>query len=101
MTITIEPEPEAKLRAMAEREGQEVDALANALLTRVLEQEAAERDWNVAAIQEGLDAALAGREKPLEQYFAEQRVKHGFPDSWPSSAGVTEVAPGVIVVASE
>ena len=47
------------------------------------------------AIQAAQEAGAAGREKTLEQYLAEQRVKRGLPESWPPSETVTEVAPGV------
>ena len=50
-----------------------------------------------AVIEVGLDARRVVREKPLEQYIAEQRVKYGLPASWPSIGAAIEVAPGVFV----
>lgn len=75
--ITIEPETEARLREKAQREGQDVDTLANALLAEVLEQKAREFAEEVAAIQEGLDAVREGRERPLEEFLVEHRARYG------------------------
>jgi len=100
MTITLEPETESKLSEKAKREGRTIDALANDLLAEILEQEAREFAQNVAAIKEGFEAIAAGKEKPLEQYIAEQREKRGLPESWPSSTSVSETTHGV-AVASE
>lgn len=36
-------------------------------------------------------------EKPIEQYIAEQRVKHGYPDVWPLTGSAKEITPGVFV----
>jgi hypothetical protein len=73
MTITLEPETEAKLRETAHREGQALDALANALLAEVLEQKAREFAETVAAIQESLDSVREGRERPFGEFLAEHR----------------------------
>ena len=96
MTITLHPETEAKLCEKAQREGRTVDWLVNALLAGFLEQEAREQLDPVAAIQEGFDAGAAGREKPLEQYVAEQRARRGLPDSWPSRTTISELEPGMV-----
>jgi len=76
MTIILEPETEAKLRETAQREGQDADALANALLAEVLERKAREFAEEVAAIQEGLDAVREGRERPFEEFLAEHRARY-------------------------
>src|ERR1041384_5646801 len=97
MTITLKPETEAKLREKAEREGQDANELADALLAAALEWAAREYQEIVTAIQEGMDAAAEGREKHLEQYIAEQTAKRGLPESWPSRTSVTEIVSGITV----
>ena len=94
MTITIALETEVKLREKAYREGRDVDTLADDLLARVLEDEKREQTESTAAIQAGLNAGKAGREKPLNQYIIEQRKKYGWPETWPSAAVISESVPG-------
>ena len=97
MTITLAPKTEAMLKENAQREGRDMDTVANDLLDDFLSAEMRERAETVAAIHAGMEAGAAGREKPLKQYIAEQRQKRGLPDTWPSSASATEIAPGVFV----
>ncbi len=74
MTITLEPETEARLREAAQREGWDVNALANALLSSALE-EAPGALWETAiALQEGLKAVSEGRERPFETFLAEHQT---------------------------
>jgi len=94
MTITLDPDMEARLREKALREGQEPDIVAKMLLADVLDADAREHQESVAIIREVL---TSGSGKPIEQYNAEQRVKRGYPDSWPTQGVVTEVAPGEFV----
>lgn len=97
ITINLAPDTEAQLRETAAREGRDAEAIAASLLAETLAWKSRERAETVAALQESFDAIAAGREKPLEQYIAQQRVQRGKPDAWPSSEGVTETAPGVFV----
>lgn len=80
MTITIDAELEARLRAVAAARGEDPIRYAIAILT-----EAIERDE--AAMHEGIRRGLAdeatGRVKPPSQVVAEARERHGFPSSWP------------------
>lgn len=85
MTITISPETEAKLWDKAHREGRNPDVIADSILGIVLDAEAREEAETAARVQEAMAAADAGREKPLEQYIAEQKAKRGLPDAWPSA----------------
>ncbi len=94
MTITLDPDMEARLREKALREGQEPDVVAKMLLADVLDADAREHQESVAAIREALES---GPGKPIEQYIAEQRAKHGYPDSWPQRGVAKETAPGVFV----
>ena len=95
MTITLEPDLEARLREKALREGQEPDVVAKTLLADVLDADAQEHQQSIAATREHLASSKAG--KPIEQYIAEQRVKHGYPDTWPTQGVVREIVPGVFV----
>ena len=79
MTITIAPETEAKLRAKAEREGQDVNTVTGALLTAALEWEERGRKAETEAIRRGLEACAAGRTRPLAEFAAEMRTKYNLP----------------------
>ncbi|MBW3622848.1 MAG: hypothetical protein KY468_05495 [Armatimonadetes bacterium] len=76
MTITLQPEIEARLRESARREGLDLDSFVNALLEETLERRARQRDEDVAAVREGLDAIREGRERPLNEFLAEHRSRH-------------------------
>lgn len=89
MAITLTPETEARLRERAERDGQDADSLADVLLSDALADDPDDlTDEEIAqvraGIRRGLEAAAAGRVKPLSQAVAEARQRHGFPDSWAS-----------------
>lgn len=79
MAIVLKPETEEKLRQTAQREGQDVDILADALLAEVLAQREREFTEDVAAVQEAWTAVREGRERPFEEFFAEHRRR--YPDS--------------------
>ena len=96
MTITLKPKTEALLREKAQQDGQDLDTLVDMLLADRLEAQAREDEETGAAVSNAMAAAEAGREKPLAQYLAEQRLKRGLPDSWPS-AKLTETEDGVVV----
>ena len=73
-----------------------MDTLVDMLLADRLEAQAREDEETGAAVSNAMAAAEAGREKPLAQYLAEQRLKRGLPDSWPSTK-LTETEDGVVV----
>ena len=75
MTITIDPEIEARLRQQAEREGQEMEPLVNRLLATAMEWEAFDREEAIAGIQRGLEASDAGRVRPAADVFHDIRKK--------------------------
>jgi hypothetical protein len=60
--------------------------VADALILAALDWEARDREEAIAGIRRGDQAAAEGRERPLAEFFAEQRAKHGFPASWPHAA---------------
>lgn len=74
MTITIAPETEIQLRAKAEREGQDMDTIADAVLRAHLEWEARDREDTVAGIQRGLESSAARRVRPASEVFADMRA---------------------------
>ena len=75
MSITINPDTEAKLRDRALRDGQDLDTLADALLNMALEWEVQEHAQAVDGIHRGLEAFAQGRFRPFEEFAAEQRAK--------------------------
>lgn len=83
MSITLAPEIEARLNEKAARQGAHLETLVNAMLADALAWEAQERAEAIAGIQRGLDDVAAGRERPLSEFLAEQRQKHGFAENWP------------------
>lgn len=97
MTITLKPSTEAMLREKAQQSGQDLDTLADTLLADSLAAQAREDEETAVAVSKAMAAAEAGQEKPMAQYLAEQRAKHGYPDSWPQRGVVKETAPGVFV----
>lgn len=76
MTLTIAPKTEALLLAKAEREGQDINTLANLLLANLLAHDQAEE---IDAIRVGLEASDAGRVRPLAVAAAEMRAKYHLP----------------------
>ena len=70
MTLTLRPETEARLREQAERLGQDVDSLADALLKDALEEAAREYDETCRAIEEGLADLEAGRTVSFDEVRA-------------------------------
>jgi hypothetical protein len=73
MPIAINPNTEAKLRERAVRDGQDIDTLADSLLTMALEWEAQDHAQAVEGIRAGLRAFEEGRCRPFAEFAAEQR----------------------------
>ena len=90
MTIILTPDIEAQLRDRAEREGSDISRVAESLIAIALAWEAQERAETIAGVQRGEQAAREGRERPLAEFIAEQRVKHGFPATWPFDIDTTQ-----------
>ena len=95
MTITLNSEIENRLLEHAERLGEDANHLAEELIAEglsgnyVMDDPDNLADEQVAqlraGIERGLEAAAAGRVKPLAQVVSEARQRHGFPASWASS----------------
>lgn len=79
MTITPAPETGARIQQIALREGQDADALANAMLAEVLAQRERDFEEDIAAVQEARVAIREGRERPSAEFMAEHRQR--FPDA--------------------
>lgn len=82
MAITLRPETEEKLRQMAQWEGQDADAFAEALLADILAEREQAFAEDVAAAQEGMEAINQGRFRPAAEFFAEHRRR--YPDVEPT-----------------
>ncbi len=83
MTIVLTPQTEARLREKAQREGQDTNLVADALIAAGLEWEVEDRASAIEGIRRGDQAANEGRERPLSEFIAEQRQKHGLAADWP------------------
>lgn len=89
MTITLSQETEARLREKAQREGEDVNVVAEGLIALALDWETEERAETLAGVRRGDKAAAEGRERPLAEFLAEQRNRHGFASDWPHGVEVT------------
>lgn len=79
MTIVLTEQTETRLREKAEREGQDMNAIADALLANALNWDAREREEAAEGIRRGLEDFAAGRYSPASQVFADIRARHGIP----------------------
>jgi post-segregation antitoxin (ccd killing protein) len=83
MTITLSVTTEARLVEKAQQDGTDVSAVAEALILAALEWDAQEMAETVSAIRRSDQAASEGRERPLQEFISEQRLKHKFAPDWP------------------
>ena len=79
MTVTLTPETETRLRQKAERDGQDINAVADTMLAMVLEWEAEEYADMLKGIQRGLEDSDIGRVRPFAEFAAEMRAKYDLP----------------------
>ena len=86
MSIDLSPQTEARLREKAEQEGRDVSSVADDMIPFALEWEARDRAEAIEGIRRGDQAAAEGRERPLVEFFAEQRARYGFPAEWPHTS---------------
>ena len=91
MTITLEiPDSrEQELREITTRRGQDAETFFLSLMDEAIlfgdmeptpQDDPQEYADTIAGIQRGLDDFARGRHKPMEQVFAEMKVRHGIPD---------------------
>ena len=81
MTITLKPDIEQRLREKAKRDGEDMDMLANSLLTAALEWEAQDELEAVEGIRRGLEAFEQGRNRRFSDFASEQRAKYDLSSS--------------------
>lgn len=79
MTLTLQPQTEAMLKARAESEGQDVNQLVNSLLVHALREDDRDDAEMIEGIQRGLEASDAGRVRPLAEFVAEMEAKYNLP----------------------
>jgi hypothetical protein len=89
MSITLSAETEARLREKTQRDGGDINTVAESLILSALDWEVQERAEAIAAIKCSEQAAEQGRERPLTAFISDQRNKYGFPANWPNDG--TEV----------
>lgn len=81
MTIALSPEMEARLRAEAEKNGQSVDELAEAILSDALTVSPTISPEELAHIDAGIARAeadfAAGRFRTLEEVIADKKARFG------------------------
>lgn len=93
MTVTLNSQIETRLRERAEREGQDVSDVANALIGKALadEEEGYDPDDLTeeekveirAGIRRGLEAAAQGRERSVAEYAADVQRRRAARQSEP------------------
>lgn len=79
ITISLNPELEARLREQATQQGQDISIVAAELLARILEWELQDSEETVTGIQHGLDDFKAGRSRSFQEFSEEQRRKYNLP----------------------
>lgn len=93
MTITLKPETEARLLERAEREGADVNAIADALVVAGLEWEAREKAEAAESLRRALAESDAGKVRLFSEAAAEWRAKYHLP----THLSDEELAPGETV----
>lgn len=90
MAIALSQETEIRLRKRAEREGQDADVLADALLSNALDDDPDDlTSEQIAAVRSGiargLEASATGKVMSIGGAIKDVRKRHGFPDTWGKS----------------
>ena len=76
ITLELEPEVEARLRDKATRQGQNAEAVAQALIAEALDLEAQERAEVVQGIQRGLKEFEQGKFRAHDEVISDKRSKY-------------------------
>jgi predicted transcriptional regulator len=77
--IPMKPDRKAQLDAYAERHGQDAVTALDNVLTDYFTWEQQDYREAVEGIKRGYDDRKTGRVQPMEEFFEELRVEHGFP----------------------
>ncbi len=75
ITLSLDAGAEAYLREKAVQEGQETEAVAQALLAQAMAWDAQDRAETLEGVRRGLEAGDAGRVRPAADVFGEMRAK--------------------------
>lgn len=84
MPLTLSPEAEARVRAVADRSGLPADVMLSDLLEAALQEQEQEFQETVAGIQAGMDDYAAGRWTSLEDWRIEMVTKR---QAWNKAEG--------------
>jgi predicted transcriptional regulator len=76
--IPMKPERKAQLDAYAERHGQDAVTALDDVLAEYFAWEQQDYREAVEGIQRGYDDMKAGRRQPMEEFFEDLRIEHGF-----------------------
>jgi predicted transcriptional regulator len=79
MTITLKPETEARLRERAERDGADMNAIADALVVAGLGWEAREQAEAAESLRRALAESDAGKVRLFSEVAAGWRAKYNLP----------------------
>ncbi len=79
IAVQLPPEAEERLRARAERQGEDKAQVAARLILEALEWEEQDYAEAVEGIERGLADFEHGRFRPFHEFAAEQRKKHNLP----------------------
>ena len=93
MSITLTQQTETRIQEKAKREGRDVNAIADALISSALDWEAQEQSETLEGIRRGDQAVEEGRERPLQEFLSEQRSKHGFATDRPNRSTESQDEP--------
>lgn len=77
--IPMKPERKAELEDYAQRHGQDEIAALDDVLADYFAWEKQDYREAVEGIQRGYEDMQAGRVQPMEEFFEDLRVEHGFP----------------------
>lgn len=79
IVVTLTPELEAKLRAKAAKQGQDINRVVTELLNQILAWEADDTEEAIEGIKRGLEDFEQGRFRDFNQFAEEQRRKSNLP----------------------
>jgi methionine synthase II (cobalamin-independent) len=77
--MPVKPERKAQLEAYAQRHGKDAVVALDDVLADYLAADEQEYDDTVQAVMEAWEDVKAGRTQPVEEFFEDLRVEHGFP----------------------
>jgi predicted transcriptional regulator len=79
ITVSLNPDIEAKLYAKAQQQGKDINTLAAELLTQLIEGEQQDTEEAIAGIQHGLEDFAMGRARSFQDFAADQQQRYDLP----------------------